>query len=98
MINKTEKKVTVIIPSKTYDVNLKHCIKKIRLFYKKIKIILVLDEKKAFIKDKNIKIISSGSKTSTAINNGTFAQLTAITGDNRWKFWSHLVTRVFSQP
>ncbi|SVE45671.1 uncharacterized protein METZ01_LOCUS498525, partial [marine metagenome] len=46
----------------------------------------------------NRLIISSGSKTSTAINNGTFAQLTAITGDNRWKFWSHLVTRVFSQP
>ena len=63
MINKTEKKITVIIPSKTYDANLKHCIKKIRLFYKKIKIILVLDEKKTFIKDKNIKIISSGSKT-----------------------------------
>ena len=39
-----QSKFTIIIPSKTVDYNLLHCEKKIRQFYKKIKILLMIDE------------------------------------------------------
>ena len=38
-----QSKFTIIIPSKTVDYNLLHCEKKIRQFYKKIKILLMID-------------------------------------------------------
>jgi len=63
MKRKDQKKFTIIIPSKIYDDNLNFCIKKIRKFYKFIKIILILDKKNCLIKDKNIQVIVSGSKT-----------------------------------
>ena len=37
-----QSKFTIIIPSKTVDYNLLHCEKKIRQFYKKIKILLMI--------------------------------------------------------
>ena len=58
-----ENKITIIIPSKLLDLNLKYCIKKIRNFYKKIKIIIILDEFQKKKLGKNITIITSGSKT-----------------------------------
>ena len=57
-----QKKITIIIPSKIIDYNLRNCIKKIRLLYKHIEIIIILDKKNYFIKHKNIKLITSGSK------------------------------------
>ena len=58
-----EKNITIIIPSKLVDDNLKNCIKKIRYFYSSIKIILVLDGASKLKFDKNIKILTSGNKT-----------------------------------
>jgi len=49
-----QSKITIIIPSQRYDRNLSFCIKKIRQFYKKIKIFVVLDNKEFFKRDKNI--------------------------------------------
>ncbi len=61
--NNIEKNFTIIIPSRKIDPNIKFCIKKIRSFYKKIKIIIVVDEKvKNFYYDKNIKILYCKSK------------------------------------
>lgn len=57
-----QQKISIIIPSKIFDHNLNQCVKKIRQFYKYIKIIIVLDKKNYFIKDKNIKTIISGPK------------------------------------
>lgn len=63
-MNKQEQRnFTVVIPSKIYDENLDFCIKKIRKFYKYIKIILILDKKKYNIKDKHVQVLISGSKT-----------------------------------
>ena len=56
-------KITIIIPSRSYDKNLSFCIKKIRQIYKKIKIIIILDKKESFKKDKNISVLVSGNKT-----------------------------------
>jgi GT2 family glycosyltransferase len=61
--NEVEKNITIIIPSKVFDGNLKNCIDKIRKFYKNIKIILVLDEYSKIKFGKNIKILTSGNKT-----------------------------------
>jgi len=58
-----EKNITIIIPSRIYDENLSHCLKQIRKFYKKIKIILVLDSQNKKNIGKNIKILISGNKT-----------------------------------
>jgi len=57
--------ITIVIPSKIIDSNLKNCVSKIRKFYNSIEIYLVLDEKnqKIFDKDKNIQILISGKKT-----------------------------------
>ena len=63
MKTNTENKITIIIPSKTYDYNLRYCINKIRLFYKKISIILILDEENSSIRDSHIKVIVSGRKS-----------------------------------
>ena len=56
-------KITIVIPSRSYDKNLSFCIKKIRQIYKKIKIIIILDKKESFKKDKNISVLVSGNKT-----------------------------------
>lgn len=37
--------ITIVIPSKIIDSNLKNCVSKIRKFYNSIEIYLVLDEK-----------------------------------------------------
>ena len=58
-----EKKITIIIPSKIVDDNLKYCIKKIRNFYKKIRIIIILDIAAKIKFDKNTNIVVSNSKT-----------------------------------
>lgn len=63
IIKKVEKNITIIIPSKIVDDNLKNCIKKIRKFYKKIKIIIILDLDTKAKFDKNIEILISGNKT-----------------------------------
>lgn len=63
MKNTIEKKITIIIPSREYDANLKYCIKNIRKYYKKISIIVVLDKISKFKKNKNIKIILTKNKT-----------------------------------
>ena len=43
MTDVIEKNITILIPSKSYDENLQFCILNIRKYYKKIKIVLVLD-------------------------------------------------------
>ena len=63
MIDVIEKNITILIPSKSYDENLQFCILNIRKYYKKIKIVLVLDNPINYKLDKNIKIIISGNKT-----------------------------------
>ena len=63
MKKRVEKDISILIPSKIIDDNLKFCIKKIRKFYKNIKLILVLDEPSEFKIDKNIQIVISGNKT-----------------------------------
>ena len=63
IIKKVENNITVVIPSRSLDSNLINCIKKIRKFYRKIKIILVLDFPIKNKLDKNIKILISGNKT-----------------------------------
>lgn len=63
MNRSVQSKITIIIPSKRYDKNLSFCIKKIRQFYKKIKIFIVLDNKEFFKKDKNIYLLVSGDKS-----------------------------------
>ena len=63
MIRSVEKDITVIIPSRSYDQNLSYCIKNIRKYYGKIKIILILDKYQNFKKDKKIKIFVSGNET-----------------------------------
>jgi len=62
-MNSVETNISVIIPSRIYDENLSHCLKQIRKFYKKIKIILILDSQNKKNTDKNIKILISGNKT-----------------------------------
>ena len=57
-----EKLVTIIIPSKIVDTNLRFCIKKILKYYKNIKIILLLDRDSKIKFSKNIKIIVTGNK------------------------------------
>lgn len=44
--NDIEKLITIIIPSREFDLNLNFCLKKIRFFYKNIKILIVLDSLK----------------------------------------------------
>lgn len=61
--NDIEKNITILIPSKVIDKNLKNCVAKIRKFYKKIKILLVLDTNSKFKFDKNVIILTSGPKT-----------------------------------
>ena len=61
--SKVESLVTLIIPSKIIDSNLKFCIKKIRFFYKKIKIIIILDKFHKKKLGKNITTITCKSKT-----------------------------------
>lgn len=56
-----EKDFTIIIPSKEIDNNLTFCIKKIREFYKKVKIILVIDKLTKKIIYKNLDIIKSSN-------------------------------------
>ncbi len=63
IIRKVENNITIIIPSRSLDSNLIYCIKKIRKFYKKIKIILILDYPVKNTLDKNIIILISGNKT-----------------------------------
>lgn len=63
METKINKLISIVIPSKIVDFNLENCIRKIRSFYKDIKIYLVLDNKNKEIFDKNIKILISGKKT-----------------------------------
>ena len=58
-----QSKIIIIIPSRSYDKNLSFCIKKIRQFYKKIKIIIILDKQRIIKKDKNILVLVSGNKT-----------------------------------
>ena len=60
MIKKDQLKFTIVIPSKVFDNNLKNCIKKIRKFYKNIKIIILLDKKNTNIKFKKIKTVITG--------------------------------------
>ena len=60
---RVETHITVLIPSKFVDDNLKNCVKKIRKFYKKIRIILILDKPSKFKFDKNVKIVISGNKS-----------------------------------
>ena len=50
-----EKLVTIIIPSKIVDTNLRFCIKKILKYYKNIKIILLLDRDSKIKFSKNKK-------------------------------------------
>ena len=63
MKKKVEKDISILIPSKIIDDNLKYCIKQIRKFYKNIKIILVLDKPSQFKLGKNIQIVISGNET-----------------------------------
>ena len=63
LIKKVENNITIIIPSRKFDENLKNCIKKIRTYYKKIQIIIILDTPTKLKLDKNTKTIISGNKT-----------------------------------
>ena len=63
MKKKVEKDISILIPSKIIDDNLRYCIKQIRKFYKNIKIILVLDKPSESKMDKNIQIAISGNET-----------------------------------
>lgn len=69
-----EKNFTIVIPSRDIDYNTRFCIKKIRFFYKKIKIIVIIDfQKNFYFSDKNIKIIyyktkNIGLKRNYAVN------------------------------
>jgi len=63
MKKKVEKDISILIPSKIIDDNLRYCIKQIRKFYKNIKIILVLDKPSESKMDKNIQIVISGNET-----------------------------------
>ncbi len=63
MKKKVEKDISILIPSKIVDNNLIYCIKQIRKFYKKIKIILVLDKPSQYKLGKNIQIVISGNET-----------------------------------
>lgn len=63
MVTKINKLISIVIPSKVIDYNLENCIRKIRSFYKDIKIYLVLDNKNKEVFDKNIEIIISGKKS-----------------------------------
>ena len=63
MIKKDQSKFTIIIPSKSFDENLKNCIKKIRKFYKHIKIIILLDKKNINNKFKKTKTVVTGLST-----------------------------------
>ena len=55
--------ISIVIPSKIIDYNLENCIRKIRSFYKDIKIFLVLDSLNKKLFDKNIEILISGKKS-----------------------------------
>ena len=63
LIKKVENNITIIIPSRKFDENLKNCIKKIKKYYKKIQIIIILDTPTKLKLDKNTKTIISGNKT-----------------------------------
>ena len=63
MKKQEQRNFTIVIPSKIYDENLDFCIKKIRKFYKYIKIILILDKNNYQIKDKYVQVLVTGSKT-----------------------------------
>ena len=63
MSNSIEKKYTVIIPSRKIDENLEQCISQIRKFYKKLKIIVILDEINKKLIHKYIDIIVTENKT-----------------------------------
>jgi cellulose synthase/poly-beta-1,6-N-acetylglucosamine synthase-like glycosyltransferase len=61
--NNIEKNFSIIIPSRKIDINLDQCLSQIRKYYKKIKIILILDEYNKIIEDKNISILITKNKT-----------------------------------
>lgn len=63
MSNSIEKKYTVIIPSRKIDENLEQCISQIRKFYKKLKIIVILDKINKKLIHKYIDIIITENKT-----------------------------------
>lgn len=63
MTRSVEKDITVIIPSRIYDQNLRHCIKYIRKYYRNIFIYIILDKPQKFKKDKKIKTLISGNKS-----------------------------------
>jgi len=63
MIKKDQEKFTIIIPSKIFDNNLNNCLKRIRNYYKHIKIIVLLDKKNTNSKFSKTKIVVTGPST-----------------------------------
>lgn len=62
MFKKENKKITIAIPSKKYDNNLRTCIYKIRKLYRKVEIFLLLDQKIKKNFDKNVKFFFFDNK------------------------------------
>jgi len=75
LVKKVEKNFTVIIPSKILDTNLKNCILKIRKFYPRIKIFVILDSLKKIVKDPNLKFFKFNGNIASKRN---FASKIAI--------------------
>lgn len=63
MKKKFTRDFTIIIPSRKVDLNLEHCLRQIRKFYKKIKIIIILDEYNKKFVDRNITVLITKNKT-----------------------------------
>ncbi len=61
--NNVEKDFTIIIPSRKIDINLEQCLRQIRKFYKKIKIIIILDDYNKKFRDPNIIVLITKNKT-----------------------------------
>ncbi len=62
MIIEDQKKITVAIPSKKFDSNLRNCISNIRKFYNNIEIFILLDKKTSHIFDKKISLFFFNNK------------------------------------
>ena len=81
-----QSKFTVIIPSKVVDDNLLNCEKKIRQFYKKIKVLLMIDGKSNNLNLSNCtEIIPTGlvnvaEKRNIKIGKRNFGKVSVVSG------------------
>jgi hypothetical protein len=102
LIKKVEKNFTIIIPSKILDINLRNCIFKIRKFYPRIKILVILDMLKKNIKDTNLKFFkfngNIASKRNFASKIATTLYLTFIDSDAfPENYWLNYVQEKFEK-